>query len=91
MIKSFLSDCTCFIQNGQSCSDTFTPKNGVTQGSCLSPLLFIRGGIDLALSQLSAGFELRHAAYQFLFAGVHHPVLGWTPGVGLTWFIDAKE
>ena len=47
MIKSFLSDRTCYIQNGDSKSDTFSPKNGVPQGSCLSPLLFILYMIDV--------------------------------------------
>ena len=47
MIKSFLEDRKCFIQNGKEKSEKFTPENGVPQGSCLSPLLFILFVVDI--------------------------------------------
>ena len=41
MVKSFLENRRCFVQVGKEKSAEFSPQNGVPQGSCLSPLLFI--------------------------------------------------
>ena len=47
LIKSFLENRECFVQVGDSKSESFSPESGVPQGSCLSPLLFILFVSDL--------------------------------------------
>lgn len=52
--------------------------------------LFIRGGVGLQPTEFGLGFGYRFSVIQLDFGSNYHPILGWSPHVGLTYKAKKK-